>query len=475
MKRPPGNRKQGKEWRIILHPNSHDARIYPLSHRARYVILVLESYARMNAFCYVGNEDLIAVTGMCIRSIQEALDELEDAGWIVRIFTAGKKPVRIGFIMRHRVGPKTPFADTPETLAKAQIALCLACGNPHAKTEASMRKSARAVCDIPHAPACGNPHRNKDVVVKKEENKKEGSKTGNFASPLNDNDGKYGVESKRDGDRQKEAPVEIGPPPRKPSSPAPSELHYHRAAPPSSGVSKLADALGETAGFPQGYREIEAWVIAVKAGIEPAGEKVEDPSQGPPSEPTPPRRSVARTGGPESPLAAHGYASTGDPDKDRRVAGYLDEGGVLADQAKKNLDANADVYAKNLKAFNERVSPERLKDEVAEIMRERKAGNPATLDFLAGLGPGCDKGQVEGGVARMCRELDDEKSRGWYHLLFAAVTSGEISPEVLVHAYAHAMSPSCPNRGRWFIADVRRCGHEPMAKYQPRPRSSSRR
>jgi hypothetical protein len=109
------------QWIVRVSPDFLDDRKTPMSDRARHLALVLDSFARTDAYCFPSTETLAQQTGRHERKVQEVLAEMEAAGWIRRLHDARKK--RLGIILLHRVGPGTPAADTPERLAEAEAAV----------------------------------------------------------------------------------------------------------------------------------------------------------------------------------------------------------------------------------------------------------------------------------------------------------------------------------------------------------------
>ncbi|WP_237722952.1 helix-turn-helix domain-containing protein [Singulisphaera acidiphila] len=122
-----------------------------MSDRARVMLLVLEGMARERSYCWPSNDRLVEITGKCLRSVQDALNDLEspqdpaETRWIKRVFSDPKRRERRGIIMLRRIDPTKPAADSAEAVAKATAAI-LECDNLHslhAESHAhSVQKSA---------------------------------------------------------------------------------------------------------------------------------------------------------------------------------------------------------------------------------------------------------------------------------------------------------------------------------------------
>jgi hypothetical protein len=117
-------------WFVRCSVDFLDARVTPLSDRARYVLEVLDGFARTDPFCFPSNEALAAMTGKTDRAIRDILEELDAAKWTERLFTEAGRPERVGIIMLRRVDPRMPAADTPERRAEAVSALHARKGAP---------------------------------------------------------------------------------------------------------------------------------------------------------------------------------------------------------------------------------------------------------------------------------------------------------------------------------------------------------
>lgn len=140
---------QGREWAIMLPVFSFSE--IRMSDRARVMLLVLEGMARERSYCWPSNDRLVEITGKCLRSVQDALNDLEspqdpaETRWIKRVFSDPKRRERRGIIMLRRIDPTKPAADSAEAVAKATAAI-LECDNLHslhAESHAhSVQKSA---------------------------------------------------------------------------------------------------------------------------------------------------------------------------------------------------------------------------------------------------------------------------------------------------------------------------------------------
>jgi hypothetical protein len=206
VKSNQSNSIEQAEWVIRLDPGFLASRLNKMSHRSRYLILILDGFARMNPFVWCGNDTLAEESGMLVRQVQETLDDLEDKGWISRIYVGSNKRNRLAIIMRRRVGPGTPFADTSERLEETVRAAragwrpdqaahdplhwmnrlgFLECGNPRTTEQDRMRKSSLVECGKTHSVECGNPHQNKDasgIRTKSKRTTKTGSSSSSEAS-----------------------------------------------------------------------------------------------------------------------------------------------------------------------------------------------------------------------------------------------------------------------------------------------------
>jgi hypothetical protein len=196
-------------WRVVLGPDFLDARANPMGSGARHLLQILDGFARMNPFCWHDNATLSAWTGVEARRIQQLLAELEKSGWVACIYSDAKKRHRLGIIMRRRVGPGTPAADTPGRLADVEVAVRSGWRSAGDDADYWMRRlgsiernkvrSTRGAPtqDISHlerdkmrSPERNKVRQNKDVAVEENEVKKELNSRGRgvLISPLNGND-----------------------------------------------------------------------------------------------------------------------------------------------------------------------------------------------------------------------------------------------------------------------------------------------
>jgi hypothetical protein len=111
------------QWLVEASRDFLDARACPLSDQAKVLLLILESFARENPFCFPGNKRLLEMANKCERAVQYGLEELERAGWILRVFVGGKKKKRTGFIMLRRSSPFAACATTPAQIEAAHRGL----------------------------------------------------------------------------------------------------------------------------------------------------------------------------------------------------------------------------------------------------------------------------------------------------------------------------------------------------------------
>lgn len=115
------SRQPSKAWFVRSFGDGFlDARSNNLSDRARWVFLILDCRAAKDAFCYPGNEWVREKTGKKDSTLREIYGELEDAGWLRRIYTDETKTERIGFVFLRRVDHETPVAEnTPRGIELA--------------------------------------------------------------------------------------------------------------------------------------------------------------------------------------------------------------------------------------------------------------------------------------------------------------------------------------------------------------------
>lgn len=116
-------------WTVRVSVDAIDARkskLGRLSPRLLKMMLILDGHCRTQAYSWVSNETLAAEYGTGERSVREMLVELEALGLVERVITDGPPPgftVRAGIIMRERIDPAQPKADTEAALRTARAAL----------------------------------------------------------------------------------------------------------------------------------------------------------------------------------------------------------------------------------------------------------------------------------------------------------------------------------------------------------------
>ena len=164
--------------------------------------------------------------------------------------------------------------------------------------------------------------------------------------------------------------------------------------------------------------------------------------------------------------------SVATPYREALIARMLAAGGVQAEQARAHIVREEAKRRDERRAASSRVSPEERDAAVALILQERSVPDPAMLDMLDRVRPGCQPNAVGQAVDVLCRLLRDEKSRKWYYCLLNGVRDGEIPAEVPIFAYAHSCDPGCDDRGRWFNAAVKRCGFDPKRQFRSSPRNA---
>jgi hypothetical protein len=112
------------------------------------MIQILDGIARSSNYLWPSNAYLVSLTKKCSRSIQLALDELERAGWITRVFTPEAKgsgrPRRLGIILLKRTDPEFPVADTEAKIAAAESAIRDRAASKQPKQRDNGRKMLRS-------------------------------------------------------------------------------------------------------------------------------------------------------------------------------------------------------------------------------------------------------------------------------------------------------------------------------------------
>jgi hypothetical protein len=213
----------------------------------------------------------------------------------------------------------------------------------------------------------------------------------------------------------------------------------------------------------------------------PAPRIIDEPPPGPSA---PPEGDVAVEDGAEKSLAGGTR-----PPSECRAGGGGNEGSVQPAQRERGADALAeDALVKRLlalggpaaqqarRALARRQKPPGQAREIsgpsaglfAVALSRLAPGAPAqacappgredTATMLARLAPGCDRRDVERAVNRLCRELADPHSQGFYAATLGDVRAGRLAVEAVTAAYGRAMGPRVRNRGAAFTAAVRSWG-----------------
>jgi hypothetical protein len=333
--------KRPASWVVRTPVAFLDARGNPLGHRRGWMLLILESYARSRAWCWVGNRELAEAFGASESTVQGLLRELEAEGLIKRVASPVGQPGRLGIILLRRADPDLPVADA-STVADVERAMRDRGGRT--------RKLASAGPEKP------SPERTQvsGGELRRSENEDES----------NDNE---------------QPAVELTPIP--PAPPVETRAGNEESSPP----------LNENEG-----------------------------------------NRIAGSG----PLH---------PDTEAMVKRWLALGGTLAEQARRHLGSEARAA---------RGGPRPL-GSVLKPAPGRDTGNPDTLALLSRLRPGCDRGDVDRCVRRLCREFGDGHSQGFYTTTFSDVRSGVLPAEAVVNAYQRATGSGVRNRGAAFVAAVR--------------------
>ena len=163
----------GKKWHVRLSPEFTHHQLTPLSHRARWLITVLESLARRNPFTWISNEKLLVRTGFRLTTLQETLRELADEGWIVLVYRDRAKRRRAGIVMMRRTADKVQVADNDERVAEAKAALLARWRPCDGERFYRWRNSGISDDGFTASPDSAIPPQNKEEIENKEEVKKE--------------------------------------------------------------------------------------------------------------------------------------------------------------------------------------------------------------------------------------------------------------------------------------------------------------
>lgn len=108
------------EWFVRTPCRAIDARDAGLENHLLRFHQILDGYCRDKPYCFAGNKELQSAYGCRRRNLQKLLEAMEDAGVILRVLPgAGGGGARIGIVLRRRVDPHLPAADTPERLERA--------------------------------------------------------------------------------------------------------------------------------------------------------------------------------------------------------------------------------------------------------------------------------------------------------------------------------------------------------------------
>ena len=164
-------------WVVRVPADFLDTRKGPLrglSPRQKLLLLILDGHARNNCFCWARNDTLAAEYGATVRTVKDILGELEALGLIERVVSKGPPPgptVRVGIILKRRVDPDRPAADSEPALKLARAML-------KEKREASRarKKPSPARGKKPSRPTGEEifPLNKEVVVVEKDEPEEEG-------------------------------------------------------------------------------------------------------------------------------------------------------------------------------------------------------------------------------------------------------------------------------------------------------------
>jgi hypothetical protein len=113
--------KEPKGWEVRSSIDFLDAQVTPITDQGKILFLILESFARSEPFCFPGNARLMPMAGKKERAIRYSLGELEERGWIRRVYDGKSLKVdRTGIIFLRRSNPSMPAADTPQKEAEAR-------------------------------------------------------------------------------------------------------------------------------------------------------------------------------------------------------------------------------------------------------------------------------------------------------------------------------------------------------------------
>jgi len=111
--------RRSASWLVRCSPGFLSYQDTPLSDEAKVLFLILDSFARTEPYCFPGNARLTMMAGKKTRAVQLVLTQLEQAGWIRRVFFDGKKIDRMGVILLRRADPSMPAAASDEEITAA--------------------------------------------------------------------------------------------------------------------------------------------------------------------------------------------------------------------------------------------------------------------------------------------------------------------------------------------------------------------
>jgi hypothetical protein len=113
----------------------------PYSPRVRLMLLILDGHCRDKPYLWFSNAALAEEFGCSLSNLKEILREMEGLGLIHRVIDGQGKTSRVGIVLRRRVDPDLPAAETEAELAEA-IARLTARRTPGRADPARGRKTA---------------------------------------------------------------------------------------------------------------------------------------------------------------------------------------------------------------------------------------------------------------------------------------------------------------------------------------------
>ena len=95
-----------------------------MSPRVRLLMLILDAHCRDKTYCWFSNATLAEEFGCTVGNLKQILREMDDSegeglGLIHRVIVGTGRKARVGIIMRRRVDPDLPAAETDAELADA--------------------------------------------------------------------------------------------------------------------------------------------------------------------------------------------------------------------------------------------------------------------------------------------------------------------------------------------------------------------